>query len=525
MPLSYRNIIDGNELSTAIGSGDFSNVIKKPNKNSARYIKGYAKNTALEALANTLNINKGLFQQAFGLEDKKLDLYDPYHTSDAKKENGWIGKGKIIGTDPLFGSSFREEVNLDGKTIQSFYDEDTSTFKRSLYSEFGYGDQDFFYEDPFLPAFELYFDTDSPLFSGGDSDIKNKENSLSYFIEKYGLAIDPIGYQSRKEIWKEFNNVFFKIFETKLKYEASRNKKNKPYYIAKIGGLNFLNKKYIKYSPTTEADKITITLNEDVSMIAWYIAELYNNLAYSYKNQRYMFPENLLRFSMGIKINDVRNFILPKQNEKTGGITNQISKKSQIIYTLHDCSFDFFDSKNYGDDMEIGGFGTNTWSPQSMTFNIYFKSATRWTDFPLQNPLKQTNGSIYTPGSIDGWDLTLSHGNTIDAAYAKSISKTTSTPVYKGFGNDLLAKAGQTVANQALNYMDNLEASLREARGTVVNNALQQLQDFTGLHKIEPDNVYSPEFNNRLSLLNFGKQLGSSLLNDLTDTARSAANF
>ena len=389
MPLSYRNIIDGNELSDAIGSGDFSGVIKKPNKNVPKYIKGYAKNTALEALANTSNINKGLFAQAFGLEKKELDLYDPFHTTDAKPEEGWFGTVNQNFDSGLPGVPFSAEANLDGKTIQTFYDEDTNTFKRSLYSEFGktFGNQDFFYEDPFLPAFELYFDTDSPLFYGGDSNTKSKENSLSYFIDKYGLAIDPTGYQSRKEIWKEFNNVFFKIFETKLKYESSRNKKNKPYYIAKIGGLNFLNKKYIKYSPTTEADKITVTLNEDVSMIAWYIAELYNNLAYSYKNQRFMFPENLLRFNMGIRINDVRNFVLPQKDSKTGKITNNISKKSQIVYTLHDCNFEFFDSKNYGDEMEIGGFGTNTWTPQSLTFNIYFKSVTRWTDFPLQNPL------------------------------------------------------------------------------------------------------------------------------------------
>ncbi len=48
----------------------------------------------------------------------------------------------------------------------------------------------------------------------------------------------------------------------------------------------------IKYNE----DKITITMNEDVSMIAWYLSELYNNISYSYRNQRFMFPENLLRF-------------------------------------------------------------------------------------------------------------------------------------------------------------------------------------------------------------------------------------
>jgi hypothetical protein len=73
--------------------------------------------------------------------------------------------------------------------------------------------------------------------------------------------------------------------------------------------------------------------------------------------------------------------------------------------------------------------------------------------------------------------------------------------------------------------MDSLESKLREVRGSVVNNALQQLTNATGINKIEPDNVYSPDFNNRISLNNLGKQIASGLLTDLTDSARSAANF
>jgi hypothetical protein len=258
-------------------------------------------------------------------------------------------------------------------------------------------------------------------------------------------------------------------------------------------------------------------------MIAWYLADLYNNLAYSYKNQRYMFPENLLRFDMQVRINDVRNFVLPIKNNNTGNVFNEISKKSQIVYTLHDCNFNFFESRNYGDNMEIGGFTTASYAPQSLSFNINFKSVTRWSEFPLQNPLQS---NTYTPGSIDGWEENLSHENTVESKYFKSIEKTkTETITYKGYANDLLGKAVQTVANQSLNYMDNLEAKLREVRGGVVNDALKQLNNFTNINKIEPDNVYSKDFNNRISLASFGKQLASGLLNDLTNTARDAANF
>lgn len=516
MPLSYRNIIDGEELKNSLGNLNFKNkeIVKNRNK-QAKYIQGYAKNTALEALANSLNINKGLFKQAFGLEDKQVDAYDPFHTTDAKGEEFWYSSiGPTQPGDPSIGPL------LDGKDIQMFVDEDTNTFKRGLYKEFGFGDKDFNYEDPFIPGFELYFDTDSPLFYNNE----NTTNSLLYFIKRYE-SINPIGYSSRRDIWNEFNNVFFKIFES-IAREENRNIKNKLYYIAKIEGINNLNKKIINYSGT-DSDKITITLNEDISMIAWYMAELYNNLIYDYRNQRYSFPENILRFDMKIVINDLRNFTIPVK-DANGDISTQISKKSKIVYTLHDCNFNFFGSKNYGESIEIGGFGVNNYTPQSLSFDIFFKSVTRWSEFPLQYPLKSTTGSI------NGWEKNLSNiriensnrtGN-VEYKYFEDLGrKSEKAPEYKGYGNDLLRTAGQNVANLALNYVDNLEASLREVRGGVVNDILKQLNNATTINKIEPDNVYSKDFNNRVSLSNLGKQVASSLLNDLTEGARNAANF
>ena len=210
MPLSFRNIIDGNELSNAISTGDFSNVLKTPNSNSARYIKGYAQDSAAEALANSLNINKGLFKQVFGLENKNLDAYDPYHTQDAKREEFWYDDS---------------QKQMDGKAIQKEYDSDTDTFKRSLYSEFGFRNSDFFYEDPFIPSFEIYFDEDSPFFSEDNT----KYNSLLYFYNKYQIIDNT--YNDRISMWREFKNVFFKIFETTLQQNSNRNQKNKSYYI------------------------------------------------------------------------------------------------------------------------------------------------------------------------------------------------------------------------------------------------------------------------------------------------------
>jgi len=79
--------------------------------------------------------------------------------------------------------------------------------------------------------------------------------------------------------------------------------------------------------------------------------------------------------------------------------------------------------------------------------------------------------------------------------------------------------------NAGANYMDNLETKLREVRGSAVNNLLQQFRNTTKINKIEPDNVYNADFNNRTSLTNFGKDIASGLLNELETTARNAANF
>ena len=95
----------------------------------------------------------------------------------------------------------------------------------------------------------------------------------------------------------------------------------------------------------------------------------------------------------------------------------------------------------------------------------------------------------------------------------------------KGYLDQLKGKAAQTIVNAAANYTDNLETKLREIRGSAVNNLLQQFRNLTTINKIEPDNVYNPDFNNRVSLKNLGKEVSSGLLNDLENTVKGAANF
>ena len=518
MPLSFRNIIDTNQLADALTSGDYSKVIKKKNQNLAKYIKGYAQDNAVEALANSIdpNMNLDLFRRAMGLENKKMDEYDPYHTSDAKKEEFWYNDSSKL---------------TDGKLIQSKYDEDTNLFKRGLYSNAelgGYRQTDYWYEDPFVPSFELFFDNETPLFSQD-----NRENSIMSFINKYA-QIDSIGYSKRGLLWEEFNKVFFKIFEKKINYN-SRNRFNKAYYISKIEGLNNLTKKITSYGE----DKITITINEDVSMFAYYISELYNNLVYSFRNKRYMFPENVLRFNLSIIINDVRQFQLPEsKNQSAPNIPNNpgyldnkfikytISPKSHIIYTLHDCTFNFFESRNYEDSIEIGGYNSISYTPQALKFDITYKSVTRSSTFPLienSYSIDAWESELFFEGNVSGFDM----NNGTDSKFFNDLKRinTNSTPEAKSFTNQLLSKGAQTIVNTAANYVDNLEARLREVRGSAVNGLLQQFRNTTKINKIEPDNVYSPDFNNRVSVKNLGTQMASGILNELENTIRQSANF
>jgi len=501
MAASYKNIIDTDKLKT----GDFSNIIKKPNANNVKYIKGYAKDSAIEALTSAAGINNGVLQQALGISDKQTDAYDPYHLSDSKKEEFWYddnnGEDKSVGRD-----------------IQKNYDDDTNTFKRSLSSDSDFKSSEFWYEDPFVPSFEIFFDEGTPFFSA-----TNEENSFLSFSRKYNM-IDSLGYTRRETLWREFRTIFWKIFENTLMQNSNRNISNKAYYITKIGGMNNLNKKMIKYGE----DKITITMNEDVSMTAWYLVELYNNIVYSYKNQRNMYPENVLRFNMSIKINDMRNFTIPQNKEQTinktsidknnikNNIKNTISPKSSIIYTLHDCNFNFIDSRNYGDDMEIGGYSSSNQSPQTLSFDIFFKSVSRVSEFPL----------IAGATTLQPYEDNFIQYNNI-SNYHKDLQKIKSekTTDGKGYLNNLLTKAKSTVANIGVNYLDNLETTLRESRGTAVNSLLNQFRDVTTINKMEPDNVYNMNFNDRNNISRLGKELASGLITDLENSVKNAANF
>ena len=130
---------------------------------------------------------------------------------------------------------------------------------------------------------------------------------------------------------------------------------------------------------------------------------------------------------------------------------------------------------------------------------------------------------LFFEGNVPGFDF----NEGTDSKFFNDMKRinTNSIPEAKSFTNQLLSKGAQTIVNTAANYADNLEARLREVRGSAVNGLLNQFRNTTKINKIEPDNVYSPDFNNRVSVKNLGSQMASGILNELENTIKQSANF
>ena len=228
---------------------------------------------------------------------------------------------------------------------------------------------DFFFEVPTYLTFDIsVIVEDSPLFNYGDDleiiNNKHMNNSSSDFILKYKTI--PAIY-NRQPLLLEFINNVLKIIPSK----DVTNNGQKKYYIADILGLDKLQNKFIDY----EKDVLTIKLTEDVSFRVAYLAELYNNLVYSYQEQKHMIPDNCLRFDMEIKITDVRKFKITETNNK--------SKQPSITYRLYDCNFDFFDSRITKETAISGGFQALDMSASDMSFKVKYKSVERVFRSPL----------------------------------------------------------------------------------------------------------------------------------------------
>ncbi|NPV12968.1 MAG: hypothetical protein HPY57_14475 [Ignavibacteria bacterium] len=238
-----------------------------------------------------------------------------------------------------------------------------------------------FFDDPTYLGYNVKIAIeDSPLWNYGyglDETQIGETGTALYFINKYGKTIGEIG--QRKPILFEFISRFENLFGRTL---LNNTDKYKSYYIETISGLDKLMAKMVKYPE----DKLTVTLSENVSLLATYIAELYNNLSYSYNYQRYVIPENCLRFDLLVEITDIRIFRNIGTDDNGNIFYNINSNPPKIIYRLHDCNFDFSNTKPFAEAISMAGFGsTADKTPRNLTFDIKYKSITREFISPLIN--------------------------------------------------------------------------------------------------------------------------------------------
>jgi len=290
-------------------------------------------------------------KKSIGYADGYSNYYKNLNTeqkSGVHLPNGNMVVNKYTGPLSSPDNNF-EQIKSVG--IPSMLDNHSSKFRTIN----GYGGTSNNFEDPTYLIFDLMIlNSESSLFS----------NNTRQFILDYSKLVPELN--ERLSYWNELTNRLLQIFPGDFDTEGTEKSGTKRHYIESIGGLGVLTKPIIDY-PT---EVITFTVTEDVAMTLQYLAELYNNLIYSYDTHRYLIPDNLLRFNMKITIRDVRNM----KNDKNEVNTN-ISK---FVYVLHDCQFDFMLTNSFGADIRRGGLtagaiGVSAGGTISMNFKSYSK--------------------------------------------------------------------------------------------------------------------------------------------------------
>jgi len=453
----------------------------------------------------------------------ELSYYDKL-IANTKEFTKWNADWEKQGSKPLDNDSTTNEPKTgpllhDGK----MYTMVDNNFK---YSSSIYG----WYDDPTYLGYTILIDTESsPLWNYGNSRGETtslKSGSVLGFITKYS---DIYEIRQRGVIYQEFLAEFEEIIGTTLSYVPLV----KSYYVEQISGLDKLMSKIVKYPD----DKLTITLTENVSLRATYLAELYNNLCYSYNYQRFAVPDNTLRFDLLIQISDIRVFKSYSDDGKP--IINTSPPK--MVFRLHDCNFDFSQTKPFTESISMAGFSAVDKTPRNLTFDIIYKSITREfssTLFPAYDIINKANQLLdneylsnkkyfeYQQTRIypfeDNRPNTINEETPINQQQQSSIEVNPTESIIrerenligdkldfeKGFG----ASLQQVALDNVEDYVDKLLDRFSQIRGTLLKEILRHIREPFNMPRIYPDNVYSADFRT-LSLQNFLTGLGSDSLN------------
>lgn len=329
---------------------------------------------------------------------------------------------------------------------------------------------DLFYEDPLFMSFDIIFDTiSSPLFNG----------EVSSFFSIYAKN------QYLYNAWVYYNkfiDLFFKIFTGFGRYEDRAGKPTKVWYISSITGLDKLTAKIPKYPE----DFITITLTEDIAMMVNYMVDAYNNFVYNYSQQRYNIPDNLLRFKMMIRLTDGRTMKLMNHFETN----DYMYDKAAEIYTLHDCTFDFFNSKNFADEIVNAGYNQRNDTPATVKFNINYKSIQKEIRTPL---IKGEKNNVINNKELDA-DYTYGTLTKFNTIFRDRLNRTDEkNPSFK----DKLAGAYGALSslnNLLQNYIPKHQSEIpvpNDILGAVYDNNIQNV--------INPDDLKNSDIINAVS--------------------------
>lgn len=289
------------------------------------------------------------------------------------------------GSTNIAGSN---ESIVSGSSIRTIVDSNTDAFRYGL---FKYDDSAF--EDPTYLGFTIEID---------DSPNSALFNWVKPFLEKH--SANRKEHNGRLPIYDEFKNKIVQIFKSQESISDPTTDKAiyiKSHYINSVSGLDNLSKKFIEW----KKDFLEIELYEDISMFSTYIANLYNNLVYSYETGRVIIPENLVKFNLFIKISEIRNLTsLAKLNSTDANdieIANALKNNvTCLIYKLTDCEFDFTNAKPFADSITQSGIGASNVSNSVVPIKIYFKSVSRHTFNPLIKNARSMKDDQLDLGSI-----------------------------------------------------------------------------------------------------------------------------
>jgi hypothetical protein len=320
-------------------------------------------------------------------------------------------------------------------TIRSIVDGNTDIFRYGLYKY----NRNSEFDQPTMLGFTIELDeAQSPLF-----------NELQNFFDRY--ARKNVEIKARMSIYEELLTQLRTFFHSQ---ETDKNEQYiKSHYINSVAGLTNLNKKFIEYG----TDKLTFTLQEDISMHVTYLTTLWNNLCYSYETGRRIIPENLMKFNLRIKISEIRNFtslsrihqINPEADDQE--ILDALrSRISCMIYTLWDCHFDGTVSSPFQESIAQSGVDAALPGYATVDLDMYFRSVSRFFRPSLLGGIPMNDGKIDlglagTMSGDYGTGKPIVPGNTIknsDGSPWQGLinGKPISTVGYTGFANETTKK-------------------------------------------------------------------------------------